>query len=149
MSNFRKGLQDNWESQQKWVELNHQKPKFKPIESIMIQENKYCGTAVESLVLLIETLNTEKGVTYGGICERIEERFVVSFKKPVGIEIIKTHIENDIANNSPTLVFTDANGVEWVNEQQASCHGGFITNFVQKEKSWYFNLENKGKHLML
>lgn len=54
------------------------------------------------------------------------------------LKIVSTHIENDIRNNAPTLVFTDENGTEWVNEETNSQHG-FITTLVKKENSWYFN----------
>lgn len=54
------------------------------------------------------------------------------------IKIVATHIENDVVNNYPTLVFTDENGKEWVNEEQSSQHGGYLTVLVEKSKSWYF-----------
>lgn len=53
-------------------------------------------------------------------------------------EIVKTHIELDVVNKSPTLVFTDAAGREWVHEEQTSNHGGYITVLVKKENSWFF-----------
>lgn len=54
------------------------------------------------------------------------------------IKVISIHIENDVRNSSPTLVFTDEAGQEWVNEEQTSQHSGYITALVKKENSWYF-----------
>jgi hypothetical protein len=51
--------------------------------------------------------------------------------------IISTHIENDVRNGSPTIVYTDVDGIEWVYEEQTSSHG-YITALVQKDKSWYW-----------
>lgn len=60
------------------------------------------------------------------------------------IDIIKTHIEYDIVNNNPTLVYTDESDQEWVIDQlPASPHDGFISKLVTKEESWYFKPENK------
>lgn len=53
------------------------------------------------------------------------------------IKIVSTHIEGDKKNNSPTLVFTDEHGTEWVYEEQNS-QAGFITKLVKKSESWYF-----------
>lgn len=62
------------------------------------------------------------------------------------IKIVSTHIENDIRNDNPTLVFTDENGVEWVNEEQTASNmfGGFITAFVKKSDSWYWRKDDDG-----
>jgi len=60
-------------------------------------------------------------------------------------EIVSTHIENDIVNNAPTLVFTDATGQEWVHEEQTTGNSAFITKLVKKQDSWYFKPENKKK----
>jgi hypothetical protein len=60
--------------------------------------------------------------------------------------IVSTHIENDLVNNTPTLVFTDTAGQEWVYEEQTSDHAGYITRLVHKEKSWFFNTNNKTKN---
>jgi hypothetical protein len=57
------------------------------------------------------------------------------------IMIISTHIENDLRNKKPTLVFTDQNNDEWVHEEQSSNHGGYITALVKKTDSWYFKLD--------
>lgn len=54
------------------------------------------------------------------------------------IKIVETHIENDTRDQIPTLVFTDENGIEWVHEEQACRHGGFITSLVKKSESWYW-----------
>lgn len=63
------------------------------------------------------------------------------------IRIVSTHIENDVVNDKPTLVFTDETRTEWVQEQVPSNHGGYITELVFKNKSWYFNPKNKiNKH---
>jgi len=59
------------------------------------------------------------------------------------MKIIETKIENDVVNNSPTIVFVDETGMEWVYEEQSSNHGGFITKLVEKKNSWYFNPSNK------
>lgn len=53
-------------------------------------------------------------------------------------KIISTHIENDVVNGSPTLVFTDEDGEEWVHEEQTSNYGGYITKLVKKQDSWFF-----------
>lgn len=53
-------------------------------------------------------------------------------------KIIETHIENDLRNGTPTLVYTDEHGVEWVHEEQSSNHGGYITVLVRKRDSWYW-----------
>lgn len=52
-------------------------------------------------------------------------------------EIVRTHIENDVRNNAPTIVFTDSSGQEWVHDELTAEHG-FITKLVKKEDSWYF-----------
>lgn len=54
------------------------------------------------------------------------------------IIIVQTHIENDLVNNTPTIVFTDESGQEWVHEEQTSQHAGYITRLVKKEDSWFF-----------
>lgn len=59
------------------------------------------------------------------------------------IKIIKTHIENDLVNNSPTIVFTDEDGIEWVHEEQTSDYAGYITRLVKKKDSWFFNFKIK------
>lgn len=59
------------------------------------------------------------------------------------IAIIRTHIENDVVNNTPTIVFTDVTGQEWVHEEQTSQHSGYITALVKKETSWFFDIKNK------
>jgi len=53
--------------------------------------------------------------------------------------IIQTHIENDI-KGTPTLVFVDGDGKEWIQEvREISNFGGFKTKMVPKEDSGYFN----------
>lgn len=59
------------------------------------------------------------------------------------IAIIKTHIEYDVVNSSPVIVFTDINGIEWVHEEQTSNFGGYITALIEKSKSWYFKSNSK------
>lgn len=53
------------------------------------------------------------------------------------IKIVSIHIENDLVNEIPTIVYTDENGIEWVHEEQSS-HHGFITMLVKKEDSYYW-----------
>lgn len=52
-------------------------------------------------------------------------------------KIVETHIENDLRNGTPTLVYTDEHGTEWVHEEQSS-YGGYITALVKKRDSWYW-----------
>jgi hypothetical protein len=60
------------------------------------------------------------------------------------IEIIKTHIENDIVNNVPKLIYTDANGIEWVNSHVSlNNDGAGISILKKKSDCWYFDLKNK------
>lgn len=47
-------------------------------------------------------------------------------------EIVKIHIESDLVNKLPTLVYTDANGIEWVLKSDS-------IYLEEKSKSWYFN----------
>lgn len=49
-------------------------------------------------------------------------------------EVVKIHIENDVVNNAPTVVFTDVDGVEWVQ------HTDSVGNMTlqKKSKSWYW-----------
>lgn len=58
------------------------------------------------------------------------------------IKITEIHIDNDLVNKSPTIVYTDETGTEWVHEEQSSNFGGYITALVPKSKSWYFKSEN-------
>lgn len=54
------------------------------------------------------------------------------------IKIISVHIEGDKRNGTPTLVYTDADNIEWVHEEQSSSFGGYITMLVMKDHSWYW-----------
>lgn len=58
------------------------------------------------------------------------------------MKIIETRVEMDIVNDSPTLIFIDESGKEWVYENHNTSQG-FITRLVEKKESWYFNPENK------
>lgn len=71
---------------------------------------------------------------------RFKELFNKNF---MNISIVKTHIENDVVNSSPTIVFTDENGIEWVHEEQTSQYAGYMTMLVEKSKSWFFKKENQ------
>jgi hypothetical protein len=65
------------------------------------------------------------------------EQLLIFKRNAMKIEIIKTHIENDLVNDFPTLVFTDKLGKEWVLEIEG--------RLVLKENSWYFNPANAKK----
>lgn len=54
------------------------------------------------------------------------------------IKITSIEIENDVRNGTPTIVYNDEHGQEWVHEEQSSNHGGYITALVKKESSWYW-----------
>ena len=90
---------------------------------------------------------TSTGDDNGGIesYETWLERQLLSriekLENPEKRHILNIHIENDTRNQSPTLVYTDANGVEWVHEEQSSDHGGYIAVLVKKQESWYFKPE--------
>lgn len=56
-------------------------------------------------------------------------------------KIVSTHIENDVRNNQPTLVFTDESGQEWVHEDQPVNNGQYVSVLVHKEKSWFFKVD--------
>ena len=53
------------------------------------------------------------------------------------IQIKSMHIENDVKNDTPTLVYTDENGEEWVHEEQTATYG-YITSLVKKKGSFYW-----------
>ena len=60
------------------------------------------------------------------------------------IKIIGMHIENDIVNGQPTIVYTDENNEEWVwSHKSLSRDGGGTMEFKRKPESWYFKSENK------
>jgi|GEM_PF-4473155 len=46
-------------------------------------------------------------------------------------EIVKIHIEHDLVNKLPTVVYTDSDGVEWVQKTDSIF-------FEEKSRSWYF-----------
>lgn len=49
------------------------------------------------------------------------------------MKIVSIHIENDVVNKSPTLVYTDETGEEWV------MMGKGLINYLEKKKDcWYF-----------
>jgi len=57
----------------------------------------------------------------------------------MNVEIKKMHIENDVVNNEPKIVFTDENGVEWVNSHQTlNNDGSGYSRLTEKSKCWYF-----------
>ena len=61
-------------------------------------------------------------------------------------EVKKIHIENDIVNNKPTLVFTDETGKEWALTHRSICYeGGGTAEISPKESNWYFQKKNKPK----
>lgn len=60
-------------------------------------------------------------------------------------KIVSTHIENDVVNDQPTLVFTDESGEEWVHEDQPTNNGAYVTILKKKTDSWFFNLKNSQK----
>lgn len=62
------------------------------------------------------------------------------------IKILHTHIENNLVNNAPTLVYTDQGGEEWVmSHQSLSNDGGGMSTLVKKKDCWYFDPKNKQK----
>lgn len=56
------------------------------------------------------------------------------------IKIVSIHMERDVSNNTPTIVFTDEFECEWVHPA-SFC--GYITELVKKEDSFSFK-EQKG-----
>jgi hypothetical protein len=58
-------------------------------------------------------------------------------------KIVSTHIENDVVNGQPTLVFIDEDGQEWVHEDQPMYNGAYVTVLKKKTDSWFFKPENK------
>ncbi len=58
-------------------------------------------------------------------------------------KIVSTHIENNVVNETPTLVFTDQSGAEWVQSLIPSDHGGYLPQLTEKSKCWYFDPKNK------
>ena len=63
-------------------------------------------------------------------------------KEPIKTKVDSIHIESDI-NGTPTIVFTDEIGEEWVHSEEPHSHGGFITRLQKKKTSWYFDEMNK------
>ncbi len=60
------------------------------------------------------------------------------------MQIVKTHIENDLVNNEPKLVFTDENNDEWVLSHQSMSYDGAGTTVLKKKSDcWYFDAKNK------
>jgi len=53
------------------------------------------------------------------------------------------HIENDIVNSQPTLVYVDMQGEEWVHEEQPVNNGSYVSVLKKKKDSWFFDPKNK------
>lgn len=57
--------------------------------------------------------------------------------------IIKTHIEKNLVNNEPTLVFTDENNTEWVMSHNTTDNSGAgFSKLTKKSECWYFQIRN-------
>lgn len=60
------------------------------------------------------------------------------------LKIVSQHIENNLVNNQPTLVYIDETGKEWVMSHKSLCNeGGGISELIKKKDCWYFNDKNK------
>lgn len=53
-------------------------------------------------------------------------------------EIKKMHIENDVVNNQPKIIYTDADGVEWVYGHDSICYEGGGTMTLRKKSDCYY-----------
>lgn len=85
--------------------------------------------------------DSEKVKLLTDMCERAYHK-----NETMKIDIVKMHLEEDVANKELRLVLTSDTGKEWVVSHQSMCmEGGGMAVIVEKEKCWYFDEKNKIK----